>query len=135
MPLDRDLISRKIADIKFSISEINRIASKPFENLSIDEKYSMRYNIVVLVEALIALCTHIAMELYSFKPSTYRESIRIVSEKLNIPCTKDIEALIGLRNLLIHRYWIIDDEEIYKNTRRNFTCLETLIKRIEEELL
>lgn len=135
MPLDKDLTSKKIADIRFSISEISRITSKPFKDLSIDEKYSLRYNIVVLVEALIALCTHIAIEHHNYKPATYRESIRTVAERLSIPCTKNIEALVGLRNLLIHRYWIIDDEEIYKNTKQNFACLENLLKKIEEELL
>jgi Protein of unknown function DUF86. len=32
-------------------------------------------------------------------------------------------ALIRLRNLLVHRYWVIDDERVYWSVRNNFKCI------------
>ena len=34
-------------------------------------------------------------------------------------CLRDIVALIRLRNLLVHRYWVID-ERVYWSVKNNF---------------
>jgi uncharacterized protein YutE (UPF0331/DUF86 family) len=101
-----------------SIQELYRLTSKRYNELSTDEKYSIRYNIIVLVEALVALCSHIAVEELGKIPRSYRESVRIVAEYLNIPCIDDLETLVGLRNLLIHRYQIILDDKVYSFIKR-----------------
>ena len=78
MPVDADILKTRISDIRSSIRELQRLTSKPFVQLGIDERYSLRYNIIVLVEALVSLCTHIAIEEYMKTPSTYREAVQIV---------------------------------------------------------
>jgi uncharacterized protein YutE (UPF0331/DUF86 family) len=60
MPVDRDVIESRIRDVMEVINELKRITSKSFNEMSIDEIYSMRYNIIVLVEALASICIHIA---------------------------------------------------------------------------
>jgi uncharacterized protein YutE (UPF0331/DUF86 family) len=76
MPIDRDLVKLRINDVYESISEPNRLTSKRFNEMSIDEKYSMRYNVIVLVEALASLCLHIALEQYGLRPESYTECFR-----------------------------------------------------------
>ena len=49
-------------------SELIRLSSKEFEEMNVDELYSMRYLIIMLVEAIIAICTSIAMEAYAMNP-------------------------------------------------------------------
>ena len=132
MPVDLDVIRSRVSDIKASIQELYRLTSKRYNELSIDEKYSMRYNIIVLVEVLVALCSHIALEDLGKVPRSYRESVRILAEYLNIPCIEDLEALVGLRNLLIHRYQVILDEKIYSFIREDFKCLHRLIEEVME---
>ncbi|MEM2089443.1 MAG: hypothetical protein QXF52_12400 [Thermoproteota archaeon] len=56
MPVDGDVLRSRISDVNSTISELQRLASKPFMQLSIDEKYSIRYNIVVLVESVVSIC-------------------------------------------------------------------------------
>lgn len=68
MPADKDIVKAKINEIFETLAELQRITSKDFNEMSIDEKYSMRYNIIVLVEALASLCFYIAIEHYNFKP-------------------------------------------------------------------
>jgi Uncharacterized conserved protein len=36
-------------------------------------------------------------------------------------------ALIRLRNLFVHRYWVIDDERVYWSVRNNFKCIPALL--------
>ena len=67
MPIDEDVVSARIRDVLSSISELKRITSKCFVEMSIDEIYSMRYNIIVLVEALASICLHVAIEQYGLR--------------------------------------------------------------------
>ena len=132
MPIEWDVIRSRVSDIKASTQELYRLTSKRYNELSTDEKYSMRYNIIVLVKALVALCSHIAIEELDKIPRSYRESVRTVAEYLNIPCIDDLEALVGLRNLLIHRYQVILDEKVYSFIKEDFKCLHKLVDEVME---
>ncbi|MGC8849970.1 MAG: hypothetical protein ACP5QI_05805 [Candidatus Bathyarchaeia archaeon] len=55
---------------------MGRLTSKPFKELSIDERYAIRYNVVVPVESIVSLCMHVAVEAYDGTPASYRDAIR-----------------------------------------------------------
>jgi len=135
LPVDADILKTRISDIRSSIRELQRLTSKPFVQLGIDERYSLRYNIIVLVEALVSLCTHIAIEEYMKTPSTYREAVQIVAEKIGLDCISELESLVGLRHLLVHRYWIIEDEKVYSAVKEDFKCVEEFLSRVEDVFL
>ncbi len=82
LPVDREVARYRAGEARSAIREFLRLASKPYEELSIDGKYSMRYNLIVLVGALAYLCIHIAVEEYGKTPSSYREALRVVAERL-----------------------------------------------------
>jgi len=31
--------------------------------------------------------------------------------------------MVGLRNILMHRYWLVDDERIYEAVKDDFKCV------------
>ena len=131
MPVNVDVLRARISEINFIMNELQRLTSKPFMQLSVDEKYSMRYNVIVLVESIISPCIHIAIEAYSKTPASYREAIKIIAGKLNLSCVKDLTSTVGLRNVLIHRYWLVD-EKIYEAVKDNFKCVRELLSKVME---
>ncbi len=137
MPIDKEIVTSKIYEARNAMEEVARICKTPFPKLSIDMVYSMRYNLVVLVESIASLCSHIAVRAYNVTPSSYRDAVRIVGGRigLNIGCIREVELLIGLRNLLIHRYWVIDDSKVYNMVKENFRCVEKLLEKIREAYL
>lgn len=135
MPVDLNVVKLRLNDIRFSIAEILRITKKDYSELSIDEKYAIRYNIIVLVESLVALCIHIAREEFNYIPKSYSDAVMFVCERLKVLCIRDLVDLVRLRNLLIHRYWSVDDKVIYENIKKNFTCVLEFTKCIEERYL
>lgn len=40
--------------------------------------------------------------------------------------------MFKLRNLLVHRYWVIDDRKVMSSVRENFKCVERFLKWVEE---
>ncbi|MEM2094599.1 MAG: HepT-like ribonuclease domain-containing protein [Candidatus Bathyarchaeia archaeon] len=78
------------------------------------------------MESIVSLCMHVATEAYGKTPTSYREAVRFIGERLNMPFIRELESLVGLRNLLIHRYWIVEDEKVYEALKTNFKCVEEL---------
>jgi len=135
VPVDVDVVRSRLSDVRGFIAEARRIASREYSKLCVDERYALRYCVIALVEALVALCTHVAVEELGREPRTYRESVRLVAEHLGVECRDSLEALVGLQNILIHRYRIVDDERIYKSVKKDFKCVEELLRRVVEEWL
>ena len=53
--------------------------------------------------------------------------------RLGVDCIESLKALIRLRNLLIHRYWTVDDRRVYESARRDFRCVERLLGKVVEK--
>ncbi len=84
MPVDAGLVRRRVREVENCIMELKRLASIPFPALSIDQVYSMRYNIVALVESLVSIAVHILVEGYDYKPSYYTEALEQLARRLNL---------------------------------------------------
>jgi hypothetical protein len=55
LPVDLDIIKKEIDNIKWTISELQRLTFKEFIELSIDEKYAIRSNMKVLKKDLVLI--------------------------------------------------------------------------------
>jgi len=129
--IDADYLKGRVKEIRESIKELNKFVSKPFDMLTLYEKYAIRYQIIILAEALGSLCLHVAIEEFGYEANSYAECFKYIEEKglLNI---KELIKIVRLRNLLVHRYWIIDDLKIYEAIKEDFESVEELLKNIEE---
>lgn len=134
MPVDAELIKRRVEEARGCIAELTRLTNIPFSELSVDRIYSIRYNIIVLVESLVSVAVHILVEDHDYRPEYYSEALEQLASRLGLQpiCVEELKALTRLRNLLIHRYWVISDKRIYEDIRGNFRCIEELLERIGE---
>ncbi|MCD6095145.1 MAG: DUF86 domain-containing protein [Thermoprotei archaeon] len=133
--IDKEYLRKLINDIEEAINIILEDTSKPFEMLIRSERSEVRYYIVVLVEALIALCYHIIRRKYGVKPMTPFQTFNVLVEKHLIKPDEfdDFVKLVRLRNLLVHRYWIVNDKLIYDNIKKNFSKVKSFLERVRHE--
>jgi len=131
MPINVDHLKQRINEVLESKAELNRLTSKPYAELSIDEKYAIRYHVIVLAEALGSVCLQIATEDLKLTPHSYSQCFKIMEEKGICRYAKDLTAIIRLRNLLTHRYWTIDDAQIYDSIKNNFKAINKFIKSVK----
>jgi len=131
--VNRDLILKLIRDIHESIQIIQKTASKPFDELTHAEKSEMWYYIIVIVEAILILAQHIARRLYNLQPQTPIHSLKILADKklLSNEASEELIKLFMLRNLIVLRYWIVDDKKIYENIKNNFKLIQSFIEAIK----
>lgn len=134
--IDREFVKKLVRDIREAIDVIAEDASKPFEELSRAERSEIRYYIIVLVEALTALAYHIARRAYGLEPQTPVQTLRLLADRGLITGEElgDFVKLVRLRNLVVHRYWVVDDKRIYDSVRRNFRRIVDFTERISDVL-
>jgi len=138
LPLNIELIEARIREINDSIQMLRDLTTKKFRELSTYEKLSIRYLLIQLVEASSSLCTHILINLFNETSEGFPECFIRLGTKGVIPenlATK-LASAARLRNLLVHRYWVIDDEKIYHSVRKgikDFEDFASYVNRLTRE--
>jgi uncharacterized protein YutE (UPF0331/DUF86 family) len=120
MPVNVDHLKQRISEIFETRDELKRLTLKPYTELSMHEKYAIRYHIIVLAEALGSLCLQIAAEDLHRIPQSYSHCFKMMEEEGICNCAKDLATIVRLRNLLAHRYWVIDDARVYNAIKINY---------------
>lgn len=134
MPVEAKQVEQRIAEILDAKAQLTRLTLKPYSDLNPEEKISIRYHIIVLVEALGAICMHVAREDLQQEPLSYSECFRLLDEQdISSNCARELTALVRLRNLLTHRYWVIDDNQVYNSIKNDFKSVDRFIEGIQDK--
>ncbi|MBS7636094.1 DUF86 domain-containing protein, partial [Candidatus Bathyarchaeota archaeon] len=108
--VNRAYVEKLVFDVRRSIEVIVGYTVKPYEAMSESERYAVRYNLIVMMEALAALVLHVVRRVFNEEPETPSHAFRIIRDR-GLISTEECDGLLkllGLRNLLVHRYWVID---------------------------
>jgi uncharacterized protein YutE (UPF0331/DUF86 family) len=132
MPVNTQHLEQRIGEVLEAKSELVRLISKPFSKLSLEEKYAIRYQIIVLAEALGSICVQVATEDFKLEPKSYSECFKLLEERRVHECAKDLTAITRLRNLLTHHYWTIDDRQVYESIRDDFRSVDEFTKKVKQ---
>ena len=133
--LDRNRIAKNIADIAMAKGEIERLIAVDQATFFSDSRnvFSVRYLIIQAVEALTDLCQHILARTRGIPCDGYIDCIVKAGEHgiISAALAERLRRLAALRNILVHRYWSIDDARVYVETKANVSDLTTFIDTIE----
>ena len=129
-------VNRLLGEIEESLRVAREMVSKNFDDFISDvrNRYTLRLALVEVVEAAVTLGLYILRRRFNVKSvEGYVQVFRKLMEHGVIPSDvgRGMEALVRLRNLIIHRYWEVDDARIYKEAKENGL---SLIERFVEEV-
>jgi uncharacterized protein YutE (UPF0331/DUF86 family) len=135
--VDRDLVEARVREIHDAVRLLEELTARGFEELTLHEKLSMRYLVIQLVEAAASICVHLLAEGFDERAESYPGCFARLGELGIVP--RDLAARLAaaarLRNLLVHRYWAIDDRRVYESVReglRGFEEFAKLVRRVLE---
>ena len=123
-------------DLLDTVSEINSIISIA-EEVFIKEQtyiYSLRYLIIEAVEAMANICNHILTRITGQVPKGYPDCFEKLSDARLITgeLGDKLKKVASLRNILIHKYWEIDDRKVLKSAKENIGDFEEFLRQINE---
>jgi len=112
-------IEARIREINDAIQVLRSLVTKDFAELTIYEKLSMRYLVIQLVEAASSICVQILLDIFNEKPEGFPECFVRLGVKGVIPydLASKLSSAARLGNLLVHRYWTVDDQKTYESIR------------------
>ncbi len=129
--LSVDLLLEKSKDIEGAIAKVREYAGdseEVFEESPM-RKASAKYELLIAIEGVLALCNHIVARLSTKVPQNYGACLTLLAEVGVIPSELGVKLreLIGLRNILIHRYWTVNDQLVYQFIQEDLENFEAFI--------
>jgi uncharacterized protein YutE (UPF0331/DUF86 family) len=118
--VDLERLSRALRDLERPITFMERILNRPLDEFLNDDEavYALRYAVIEAVEAAVQIGLILLRETGA-RPASYGEVFRMLGERGIIP--RDLAAAMrrfaGLGNLLVHRYWEVDDARLYRELK------------------
>ncbi len=136
--VNKDLLRSRLKEIRTGSQIIKKYISVSLDEfLSNPERIAAtKYEIIVIIGSAVAICNHIAVRVGSRTPESYSDCFnvlkdsKIISENLAGRLVK----MAQFRNLLVHRYWKIDDKRVNETLKKNLKDLEEYLKEIGKYL-
>jgi uncharacterized protein YutE (UPF0331/DUF86 family) len=129
--VDRDKVEGLIRHLRQYTGYLRDIAKLDREEFLNDPMAigSARYYLQVSIESCIDIANHIIATERFRAPKDYKDTFRVLNETGIIPdeFTRTMRAMAGLRNLLVHLYWEVDDKMVYDSLSTELDDFETFI--------
>lgn len=134
--LNKDLLKSRGYEIVERVATLKEeILSKSREEILASRLYrsSMERCVHVAIEAMLDICRHIVSAKKLGLPETYRELVELASNAGFMPegLAERIKELVGLRNLLIHRYMAIEFDKLYREAKELPSTAENFMNMLE----
>ena len=133
--LDVRRIERLLMEMEEAFDIISSSLSVGEESFLSDIKsiYAVRYAIVKIVETASLMGAHILEIQYGIAAETYSDIFEQLGRRgvISPDISDGFRRLVGLRNLIVRRYWVIDDSRIYREATGNgLKIIREFIERI-----
>ena len=129
---DFESINARIGEINDALQILGDILAKRFEELTLYERLSLRYLVIQLVEASASICVRILSSFYNEVAEGFPQCFARLGAKGVLPedLASRLASAARLRNLLVHRYWVISDERVYESVKNGLRDFEEFVARV-----
>jgi uncharacterized protein YutE (UPF0331/DUF86 family) len=135
LDLDIDRIRKNKGDILAIRNQVGELVSQGEEKFLADKRnpLSLKYLLIQAVEAITDTCQHVLAKKAGVACIGYVDCIIKAGENgiITGSLSNKLRRLADLRNSLIHRYWIINDEELFTITVENVSDLDEFVSQID----
>ncbi len=139
MGVDKERIVSLIGEIEKSLSVLKEYGQKEKELLVADLKSlgSVKYYLIVAVEACIDISNHIIAKEHIGVPESYSDCFKILRDRgiISKELSKKLINMAKFRNLLVHLYWKVNDEKIYEILQYELVDFDEFIEQIARRYL
>lgn len=127
MPLDKDQINQKLAQLEEYLQQIRTLKDKPkseFTGSSLIEAAAERI-VYKACQQVIDIAQSVCVDLGFGPPRFYRDLFIQLGQKKIIPAElqQKLEKMAGLRNKLAHEYAVVKPEEIFQVVSQDYQDL------------
>jgi len=134
MAIDIEKIKRRLTEIRDNIEKIKKYSSIDEEDFWEDERniLSIKHLLLESIEACGDICVHIMAKKLFKATSSFAECFENLykSKVINESLSEKLKKMARFRNILVHRYWQINDQKILEYAKNNLGDFEQLMKSV-----
>ena len=138
---ENSVLNRLFTEMGESLRKLTRLSKlSEDEFLGHYEKIdTAKYNFIVAIEAIIDICNRIISKRQLGFPQDYSDVIKLMGQEgvLQEDLVKRLIEMVKFRNMLVHVYWKIENERLYKYLQENsgdFEAFEEAIRKYLKEV-
>ncbi len=119
-------------EVEEAIGYLEELVGRGYEALGVHERFSMRYLVIQAVESMASVCIHILARVFGERAEGYPECFVRLAERRLIPreLGSRLARAARLRDLIVHRYWTIDDRLLFSAVERGLGDLRDFVKHM-----
>lgn len=130
---NRDKIIKIISEISSALVKLEDLKKLPFAEFASDyhKTGSAKYQFIVVIEGMVDVCNHIIAKNSYRPPDDYADTFRVMAEQgaFDSEFTDTLIRMSRFRNRLVHIYWEIDNDELYRIMQGNLGDIRTFINK------
>lgn len=136
---ETEVITRHLSELHDALNLLKELKEKEFKDFQKDRHLvgSAKYHLIVATEAVIDICNHLISKNKLRIPESYSDTFKVMAEAKILPlelADVKLTAMARFRNRLVHVYWEIDLEVLYKILQENLNDLQQFVTEISKKL-
>jgi uncharacterized protein YutE (UPF0331/DUF86 family) len=136
--LENSVLNRLFTEMDESLRKLISLSKlSEDEFLSHYEKIdTSKYNFIVAIEAIIDICNRIISKQKLGFPQDYSDVIKLMGQEgvLEGDLVGRLLEMVKFRNMLVHIYWKIENDRLYKYLKENLGDFEAFKEAIRKYL-
>ncbi len=128
------LLEERAREIRANVGKIRQYATLSDDVFLADERnlYTIMHLLLISVEATAAICNHLTAKLARKAPDSYAECFQTLVELdiISVDLASHLVPMARFRNLLVHRYQVIDPERVLKIACTDVANFETFLEQV-----
>lgn len=132
--VDRERIATLVGEARKALGLLHQHGKEAeHEILASEVKLgSIKYQFIVAIESCIDICTHLAAKLYMQAPDSYAGCFDLLREGkvIDDELAGRLSDLAKFRNILVHRYWEVDDRRVVMKLKNDLVHVEEFLKKV-----
>jgi uncharacterized protein YutE (UPF0331/DUF86 family) len=138
MRLNLDLLRQRAQEIRQALDILERYRQLSREEFISNQQANdaAKYRLIVIIEAAMSICAHLAARLAHKTPDSYAQCFEILASSKIIP--RDLADCLGrmarFRNLLVHGYGQVDDSRVWDILQQDLGDLDAFLSEISSIL-
>ena len=134
--MDEDRLNRLLTEMEDLNKKAEDLLSTPLENFLRDFRaiYALKMILVEMTEIILSIGLLILKEDFKIREIEgyvwiLRELVK--REVLSNEIGENLEALVRLRNMIIHRYWEVDERRLYRESKESIGLIKKFIEEVK----
>ncbi len=132
MEFNQDKVRKITSEILLSLARLEELKALSEEEFLSDRHKigSAKYNLIVAIEGMIDLCNHVIAKNGFRTPEDYADTFKVMAEvgAFSKEFTPTLIQMARFRNRLVHIYWEVDDNELYRILESRLPDIKTFLE-------